>query len=167
MTLATLPSRACSAASFAVPTGADLDKVFDVNAKGPFRLSALLGEQMAARGHGSILNISSIESLHPSAGALPYAAAKAALNALTQGLAVALGPEVRVNAILASAFMTDIARAWDLDDFATRASRSIVMRRGGEPDEIIGAAIYFASSAAALRTGALLRVDGGVIGGIV
>ncbi|WP_319457028.1 MULTISPECIES: SDR family NAD(P)-dependent oxidoreductase [unclassified Mycobacterium] len=142
------------------------DKVFGVNSKGPFRLSTLIGEQMVERGHGSIINISSIESIYPTAAALPYAAAKAALNAVTQGLAAAFGPNVRVNAILAGAFLTDIAAAWEMEEFNTRARRSIVMGRAGQPDEIVGAAVYFASDASRYTTGTLLRVDGGVIGGI-
>ncbi|CAJ1499282.1 SDR family NAD(P)-dependent oxidoreductase [[Mycobacterium] burgundiense] len=143
------------------------DKVFGVNTKGPFRLSTLLGEKMVARGRGSIINVSSIESVFPTTHALPYAAAKAALNTITQGLAPALGPSVRVNAILAGPFLTDIAEAWDMAAFQTMAERSIALRRGGLPDEIIGAAMYFASDASAFTTGALLRVDGGVVGGII
>lgn len=143
------------------------DKVFAVNTKGPFRLTALIGTAMAARGYGSVINVSSIESLYPTAAALPYAAAKAGLNALTQGFATALGPDVRVNAILAGAFLTDIAEAWDMEKFSVMADRSIVMRRGGDPDEIVGAALFFASEASKYATGAMLRVDGGVIGGIV
>jgi NAD(P)-dependent dehydrogenase (short-subunit alcohol dehydrogenase family) len=142
------------------------DKVFGVNSKGPFRLSTLIGERMVERGHGSIINISSIESIYPTAAALPYAAAKAGLNAVTQGLAAAFGPNVRVNAILAGAFLTDIAAAWEMEEFNTRAHRSIVMGRAGQPDEIVGAAMYFASEASRYTTGTWLRVDGGVIGGI-
>ena len=143
------------------------DKVFAVNTKGPFRLTSLIGTAMAARGRGSVINVSSIESLYPTATALPYAAAKAGLNALTQGFAAALGPDVRVNAILAGAFLTDIAKAWDLQKFDVMADRSIIMQRGGAPDEIVGAAVFFASDASRYATGALLRIDGGVIGGIV
>jgi NAD(P)-dependent dehydrogenase (short-subunit alcohol dehydrogenase family) len=142
------------------------DKVFGVNTKGPFRLSALLGEKMVGRGRGSIINVSSIESIYPTAHALPYAAAKSGLNVITQGLAAALGPAVRVNAILAGPFLTDIAEAWDKAEFQKMAQRSIVMRRGGQPEEIVGAALYFASDASAYTTGTWLRVDGGVIGGI-
>ena len=140
------------------------DKVFDVNTKGPFRLSTLLAEKMAARGAGSIINISSIESLHPTPGALPYAAAKSGLNTLTKGLARAYGPAVRVNAILAGPFLTDISKAWDLEAFEANAAVNIAMRRGGQPDEIAGAALYFASEASSFTTGATLRVDGGVYG---
>jgi NAD(P)-dependent dehydrogenase (short-subunit alcohol dehydrogenase family) len=142
------------------------DKVFSVNSKGPFRLSSLIGANMVARGHGSIINISSIESLYPTAGALPYAAAKSALNAMTLGLATALGPSVRVNAILAGAFLTDIAAAWDMEAFNEMAVRGIVMQRAGEPDEIVGAAIFFSSEASKYITGTWLRVDGGVIGSV-
>jgi NAD(P)-dependent dehydrogenase (short-subunit alcohol dehydrogenase family) len=140
------------------------DKVFDINTKGPFRLSTLFGEKMAARGAGSIINISSIESLHPTPGALPYAAAKSGLNTLAMGLALAYGPAVRVNTILAGPFLTDIAKAWDMAAFEAIAERSIVMRRGGQADEIVGAALYFASNASSFTTGAALRVDGGVHG---
>ena len=140
------------------------DKVFNVNAKGPFRLSTLFGEKMAARGAGSIVNISSIESLHPTPGALPYAAAKSSLNTFTEGLAQAYGPAVRVNTILAGPFLTDISKAWDMPAFEAIAERSIVMGRGGQPDEIVGAALYFASDVSSYTTGASLRVDGGFHG---
>lgn len=143
------------------------DKVFGVNAKGPFRLAALIGKQMRARGGGSIINISSIESLHPTVHALPYAGAKSALNAMTQGLALALGPDVRVNAILPGAFVTDISAAWDMEAMTTMVKRSVIKRRCGDPDEIVGAALYFASDASSYTTGTSLRVDGGVVGGII
>ncbi|MCW3472712.1 glucose 1-dehydrogenase [Rhodococcus pyridinivorans] len=142
------------------------DKVFGVNSKGPFRLSVVVGSAMRSRGHGSIVNISSIESLFPTERALPYAAAKAALNVISQGMAVALGPEVRVNAILAGPFLTDISKAWDMDAFTKIARRSITLQRGGQPEEIVGAALYFASDASAFTTGSSLRVDGGVFGAI-
>jgi NAD(P)-dependent dehydrogenase (short-subunit alcohol dehydrogenase family) len=101
---------------------------------------------------------------YPTANAPPYAA-KAALNAITKGLA-AFGP-ARVNTILAGPFLTDIASAWDMEAFDAMAERSIAMRRAGEPDEIVGAAMYFASESSAFTTGASLRIDGGVVGGIL
>ena len=137
------------------------DKVMDVNLKGPFRLTALVGSRMAAGDGGCIINISSVASLRPSADVIPYAAAKAGLNAMTEAYSQAWGPKVRVNAIVAGPFLTDISKAWDLDAFAKRAQAAYSMGRGGEPHEIVGAALYFASDASSFTTGALLRVDGG------
>lgn len=138
------------------------DKVIGVNLKGPFRLSSLVGTRMAAGDGGSIINVSSIAAIRPTPVELPYAAAKAGLNTLTEGLAHAFGPTVRVNAIQAGPFLTDIAQAWDLDAFAERARSSIALGRGGEPQEVVGAALFFASAASSYCTGAVLRLDGGV-----
>lgn len=136
------------------------DKVIAVNLKGPFRLSSLIGERMAEAGRGSIINISSAGSVHPRPHILPYAAAKAGLNALTIGLAHALGPTVRVNAIIAGTFLTDVSKSWDPAAFASRAA-AFALRRGGQPEEIVGAALYLASDLSSYTTGSLLTVDGG------
>jgi NAD(P)-dependent dehydrogenase (short-subunit alcohol dehydrogenase family) len=136
------------------------DKVFAVNLKGPFRLSAVVGERMAAGDGGSVINVSSTGALRPTADIVPYAAAKAGLHAMTAGLAAALGPKVRVNTIVPGPFLTSIAREWDLDQLARR-TQAHALRRAGQPDEIAGAALYFASDASAFTTGAVLAVDGG------
>jgi NAD(P)-dependent dehydrogenase (short-subunit alcohol dehydrogenase family) len=136
------------------------DKVIAVNLKGPFRLMAAAGRRMAESGGGAILNISSIASARPTASDLPYAAAKAALNTLTAGFAQEYGPSVRVNTILAGPFFTDISRAWDMAAFEEMA-KDWPARRGGDPAEIVGAALYLCGPAASYTTGALLAVDGG------
>ena len=136
------------------------DKVLAVNLKGPFRLSALVGTRMAAGSGGSIINISSAGAVHPRPHILPYAAAKAGLNALTVGLAHTFGPTVRVNAIMAGTFLTDVSKAWDMDAFARRAE-AFALRRGGEPHEVVGAALYLASDLSSYTTGSILTVDGG------
>ncbi len=136
------------------------DKVIAVNLKGPFRLSALVGERMAAAGRGSIINISSVGAVRPTHDIVPYAAAKAGLNAMTVGFADALGPNVRVNAIMPGPFFTTISRGWDLDALAER-TRTFPLRRAGEPAEIVGAALYLASDASSFTTGSVLTVDGG------
>jgi NAD(P)-dependent dehydrogenase (short-subunit alcohol dehydrogenase family) len=141
-------------------TEALFDKVLDVNLKGPFRLTALAGARMAAAGGGSIINISSAGAVHPRPHILPYAAAKAGLNALTVGFAHTFGPTVRVNAIMAGTFLTDISRSWDAETFAKRAE-TFALRRGGEPDEIVGTALYLASDASSYTTGSVITVDGG------
>lgn len=136
------------------------DKVVGVNLKGPFRLTALVGARMAAAGAGSIINITSMGAARPRPDILPYAAAKAGLNALTTGFAHTFGPNVRCNAIMAGTFLTDVSRAWHADAFAARARR-FALGRGGEPEEIIGTALYLASDASSYTTGAIIPVDGG------
>jgi NAD(P)-dependent dehydrogenase (short-subunit alcohol dehydrogenase family) len=92
---------------------------------------------------------------------LPYAAAKAGLNVLTEGMAQAFGPKVRVNCIQPGPFRTDISRAWSAGTVA-EMERRLALRRIGEPHEVVGAALYLASPSASFCTGAVLRVDGGV-----
>ncbi|TQR84836.1 SDR family oxidoreductase [Mycobacterium hodleri] len=128
------------------------DAVLNLNLKGPFRLSALIGERMVAAGGGSIVNVSSVGSIRPTPDLLPYAAAKAGLNAMTEGLAKAFGPTVRVNTLMAGPFLTDVSKAWDTE----------ALRRAGQPREIIGAALFLASDASSFTTGSILRVDGGL-----
>jgi NAD(P)-dependent dehydrogenase (short-subunit alcohol dehydrogenase family) len=137
------------------------DKVMGVNLKGPFRLSANVGTRMAAGDGGSIMFVSSVASQRPTPNEIVYGAAKAGVNNLTIGLARTFGPKVRVNCIVPGPFLTDISKAWDLDWFAERARTGFALERGGEPNEIVGAALYFAGAASSFTTGALLNVDGG------
>ncbi|HVV10521.1 SDR family oxidoreductase [Amycolatopsis sp.] len=135
------------------------DKVVGVNFKGPFRLGALVGARMAAGDGGSIINVSSTGALMPQPRFGPYAGAKAALNALTQVLALEYGPKVRVNTLSAGPFLTDISQSWPEE--ARRRTRS-ALGRPGDPEEVVTSALYLASPASSFTTGALLRVDGGL-----
>jgi NAD(P)-dependent dehydrogenase (short-subunit alcohol dehydrogenase family) len=137
------------------------DKVMDVNLKGPFRLAALAGERMQADGGGSIINISSTAAVLPRPEYVAYAAAKAGVNAMTVALARAFGPAVRVNAIMAGPFLTDVSKAWDMDAFRRAAKDLYALERAGEPQEIVGSILYLASDASSFTTGSILRVDGG------
>ncbi len=142
------------------------DKVVGVNLKGPFRLTALVGKRMVAAGGGSIVNISSSAAVRPRADVIPYAAAKAGLNAMTQGFADAFVPAVRVNAILAGPFSTDIADAWEPERMEERLQH-YPLRRSGRPEEILGAALLLASDASSYITGSVVAVDGGAsFGGV-
>ena len=138
------------------------DKVVGVNLKGPFRLSALVGERMAAGRGGSIINVSSLAAVRPSANDLPYAAAKAGLNTLTAGLAVTYGPSVRVNGVMVGPFLTDISQAWDVDAFQAHARARFPLQRLGNPPEIVGTALYLASDLSSFMTGSVLTLDGGI-----
>ena len=115
---------------------------------------------MVAAGGGSIINVSSTGAVRPTRDIVPYAAAKAGVNAMTVGLAHAFGPAVRVNAIMPGPFLTTIAQCWDMEVFAERA-RTFPARRAGEAEEIVGAALYLASDASSYTTGTVLTVDGG------
>jgi NAD(P)-dependent dehydrogenase (short-subunit alcohol dehydrogenase family) len=137
------------------------DKVIGVNLKGAFRLAASIGSRMAAGDGGSIINVSSTAGIHPTPIEIPYAMAKAGLNNMTLGLARTLGPTVRVNTIMPGPFLTDISASWDMDAMLKMAKREIPMARIGEPNEIVGAALYLASAASSYTTGAIIKIDGG------
>lgn len=138
------------------------DKVLDVNLKGPFRLSALVGTRMVEGGNGgSIIFVSSIASQRPSPQEIVYGAAKAGVNNLTYGLARTLGPHVRVNCIVPGPFLTDISKAWDMEQFESAAETGYALGRGGLPNEVVGAALYLASDASSYTTGALIDINGG------
>lgn len=137
------------------------DKVHAVNARGPFRLAALVGSRMAGADGGSIVNVSTAGSLRPGADDLPYAMAKAALNALTLGLAGAWAPKVRANVVLPGAFDTDITRAWPPG--AKEAAAAVnPMGRIGRPRDLVGLCVFLAGDASAYVNGAQILVDGGL-----
>lgn len=131
-----------------------------MNARGPFRLAVLVGNRMAAGDGGSIVNVSTAGSLRPGVNELPYAMAKAGLNAMTLGLAGAWAPKVRANVVLPGAFDTDIAKAWT-PDMREAAARLNPMGRLGVPRDMIGVCVFLASDASSYVNGAQILVDGG------
>lgn len=135
------------------------DKIVSLNFKGPFRLAAIVANRMREGSGGTIINISSSGALIPLPKVVPYSAAKAALNAMTVSLAREYGPKVRVNAISAGPFLTDISAAWSEQD---RQSSNNSMGRPGAPEEIVTTALYLASSSSSFTTGAIIRCDGGM-----
>ncbi|MDY6998150.1 MAG: SDR family oxidoreductase [Actinomycetota bacterium] len=137
------------------------DSVMNLNLKGPFRLSALVGERMVADGGGSIINVSTHGSLRPHPSFIPYAASKAGLNAMTEGLALAFGPTVRVNTLMPGPFLTDISAAWNVDT-ETNPFAGSALQRAGQPTEIVGAALFLMSDASSFTTGSIVRADGGI-----
>jgi NAD(P)-dependent dehydrogenase (short-subunit alcohol dehydrogenase family) len=109
---------------------------------------------------GSIINVTTAGSLRPTPNELPYAMAKAGLNALTLGLAGAWNPKVRANLVIPGAFDTDILKAWDpaMVKFATENNP---MHRVGQPEDMVGVCIFLASDASSYVNGAQILVDGG------
>ena len=137
------------------------NKVHAVNASGPFRLSVLIGSRMSQGSGGSIINVTTAGSLRPNADDLPYAMAKAGLNALTLGLAGAWAPKVRANLVLPGAFDTDITKAW-APDMKVRAAEMNPMKRIGRPEDMVGVCVFLGSDAASYVNGAQVLVDGGL-----
>lgn len=135
------------------------DKVVSLNFKGPFRLSAQIGARMMASSGGSIINISSGAAFKPMPNVVAYAGAKAGLNAMTVSLAQEFAPTVRVNAIAAGPFLTDIAKVWSEE---ARRTAQNAAGRPGRPDEIVTTALYLASPASSYVNGAVIRCDGGL-----
>jgi NAD(P)-dependent dehydrogenase (short-subunit alcohol dehydrogenase family) len=157
---------------------AAFEQVVRLNLNGSLLPSQVFGKVMAERGAGAIINISSMAAQKPLTRVVGYAAAKAAIDNFTRWLAIELaqkyGPGLRVNAIAPGFFVGDQNRAMLLnaDNTLTPRGQLIVdhtpMRRFGEPDELVGTAVWLASDAARFVTGIVVPVDGGfsAFGGI-
>jgi len=143
-------------------TEALYDKVMDVNLKGTFRLSVLMGEQMAAGNGGSIISVSSGAAERPTPGEAVYGLAKAGLHNMTRMLASAYAPKVRANVIMPGPFLTDISKAWgDPEAVAASFKKSLLLQRAGDPGEVVGAALFLASGASSYSTGGVVNLTGG------
>jgi dehydrogenase/reductase SDR family protein 4 len=141
------------------------DKIMEVNLKGPYLASVRVARQMMEHGGGGkIINISSGASLDPAPMLGAYSISKAALNHLTRVLAKECGAaKICVNAIAPGLIETSFAAAL----IANPAIHQSVVRqtplgRHGQPDEIVGTAIFLASGASDFMTGQVVVVDGGV-----
>lgn len=143
-------------------------KVLDVNVKGPFLCTKYVSQQMIAQGTGGrIINITSIDALHPSAiGLAHYDASKHGLWGFTKNTALELAPhKIWVNAIAPGVIDTPGAQAGtkdssiSMEDFIAR----IPMGRVGQPDDIGRTALFLASDMASFITGSQIVVDGGIL----
>jgi NAD(P)-dependent dehydrogenase (short-subunit alcohol dehydrogenase family) len=139
-------------------------KTVDVNFRGYWFMCQHAVRRMQGQGGGSIVNIASVAAEHPMEGIGVYGATKAAVVNLTQAFARECGPMgVRVNAVLPGVIKTRFAAALQADEAQrTRLIESTPLRRIGEPQDIAGAVLYFASDASRHTSGAMLRIDGGM-----
>ena len=140
----------------------DWDRTIDVNLKGPYLCSKAVAPIMIGQGHGTIINMSSNSGLyHPSAMRFTeYVVSKAGLNGLTKAMALALGPQVTVNAICPGWIRTDMVEVID-PAVQQRILDETALNRWGTPEDIAGAAVFLASADADFITGELLIVAGG------
>lgn len=138
--------------------------VLDVNLKGVFNMTRLIGPLMEVNGYGSIINISSVVGVFGNIGQANYAATKAGVIGLTMTWAKEFarkGANVRVNAIAPGYIMTDILKTVPqelLDGFA----KLTMLGRLGQPHEIANAALFLASEESSYVTGQTLNVNGGM-----
>jgi NAD(P)-dependent dehydrogenase (short-subunit alcohol dehydrogenase family) len=147
---------------------ADYDFIMDINLKGSFLLSLAVGRHMLSRGAGCQINIVSLNNDRPLPGVLPYAMSKAALGQMTRGLALEWGPRgVRVNAIAPGFVLTDLTRKlWSQPHMQEWNRANCPLGRLGQPDDMVGTALFLASEASAFLTGQVLFVDGGFSAGL-
>jgi len=135
---------------------------FSTNLLGPLLLVRAAAPHLAAGGHGSVINISSIAAARATPTRYLYPPVKAALLQVTRSLAVQFAAQnIRVNAIMPGTFRTDmVEKAYDSDQLRTTAEHT-PLGRVAEPDEMVGPALFLASDMSSFVTGTVLTVDGG------
>jgi dehydrogenase/reductase SDR family member 4 len=144
-------------------TDAAFDKIMAVNVKAPLELGCHALPIMAARGGGSIINMSSVDGLRPDQGLGIYSVSKAALINLTKAMALEWGAQnVRVNAICPGLIKTDFSGPLWHDEAAVTAQLARQpLPRLGTPEDVAGLALFLASDAGSYCTGGVYVVDGG------
>lgn len=144
-------------------TGEAFDKIMAVNVRGPLELARLARPLMAARGGGSVLNISSVGGLSPEPGLGLYSVSKAALVSLTKVMAREWGRDgIRANVICPGLIRTKFSAAlWQDEQVLRRFLERVALGHIGEPEDVVGLAVFLASDASRYCTGAVFTVDGG------
>ncbi len=136
------------------------DQILAVNTKGPFFCTVAAAAMLRASSMAAVVNVSSVAGQTGRGSSMAYAASKGALNTLTKSLALAMAPEVRVNAVLPgpidSRWIRQGDNDWDLDEM----TRGFPLPRASTPDEIADGVVFLATGTA-MTTGQLLTIDGG------
>lgn len=147
----------------------EFDKILDINLKGAFLVAQQVGRKMIAQGQGgSLINIDSLNSFRPLKGVQPYAMSKAAVSAMTRGMAMEWGEHgIRVNAIAPGFILTDLTKKlWSDPTMQAWNDANCPMKRLGQPEDLIGTAVFLSSDAAKFLTGQVIYVDGGITCGM-
>jgi len=149
---------------------ADYEKIMAVNLRSVFLFTKAAGEVMIEQGRGKIINITSVDALHPSSvGLAAYDASKHGLWGFTKNTALELAPHnIQVNAIAPGGIATPGTGAGapqtpEMEEILKKFLEKIPMKRMGEPDDIGKVALFLASDLASYMTGTQIVVDGGVL----
>lgn len=139
------------------------DKIMDTNVKGTFWLTNMVLPQMAEKGEGAVVLLSSIAGIRGNTTIGTYGVSKAAEAALARNLAVEWGPKgIRINSIAPGLIKTDFAKAlWEDPVRVKRAEDKTPLRRIGDPVDIAGLAVFLSTKASAYITGQVIVADGG------
>jgi NAD(P)-dependent dehydrogenase (short-subunit alcohol dehydrogenase family) len=148
-------------------TSDDYDFILDTNLRGAFLMSREVGKHMIERKSGAQINIESLNTWMPLKGVLPYAMSKFGMQGMTRGLALEWGRHgVRVNSLAPGFILTDLTRKlWSDPEMQAWNQANAPLGRLGQPEDMVGTAIFLASKASAFMTGQTLYVDGGFSAG--
>lgn len=136
--------------------------VVEVNLNGAFLCAREVGKVMLQQQRGTMINIASARGLTGGTGQSVYSVTKAGIIQMTRCLALEWAPHVRVNAIAPGYLETPLVKGIMKNvDWYERMRSLHAMKRFGQPEEVVGAAIFLASDASTFVTGAILSVDGG------
>lgn len=144
---------------------ADWRRIFDVNLTGAFLVAKAVAQGMIARRSGKIINICSIQSELARPTIAPYSATKGGLKMLTKGMATDWGRyNIQVNGLAPGYFVTEMTQPLvDDEKFDAWLRGRTPANRWGEPEELVGAAVFLASKASSYINGHILYVDGGIL----
>jgi NAD(P)-dependent dehydrogenase (short-subunit alcohol dehydrogenase family) len=145
----------------------DYDFILDTNLRGAFLMSQEVGRGMIERKSGVQINVESLNTWMPLKGVLPYAMSKFGMQGMTRGLALEWGRHgIRVNSLAPGFILTDLTRKlWSDPNMQAWNDANAPLGRLGQPNDMVGTAIFLASSASAFMTGQTLYVDGGFSAG--
>jgi 3-oxoacyl-[acyl-carrier protein] reductase len=142
---------------------ADYDKVIEINLKSVFNMTKAVQKTMLKNRKGSIINMSSVVGVKGNAGQANYAASKAGMIGFTKSVALELGSRnIRCNAIAPGFIETEMTAKLN-EDVVQGWRDSIPLKRGGSPEDVANACLFFASDMSSYVTGQVLNVDGGML----